>query len=445
MIRWILIALLAVIGIGTGYWGYLEHQEKNAILIQAENTYQRAFHDLSYRMDLLQDKLGSTLAMSSEDQLSNQLIEIWQLTAQAHTDVGQLPLSLLPFHQTVEFLTSIGDFTYRTATRDLEEKPLTDDEVTTLHQLYKQATTMKDELREVQHLTLKNNLRWMDVQLALANEEEPMDSTIIDGFETVDKHVSGFTSDNSFSSLSPSQSEKKTYQSLDGKVLSEQEILEKSKNVFSVNDETELTVSKSSDGADVPMYTVTYKDEEKSAYADLIENGGHILSLLIHRPLSEKNISLHDGYLEAEKFVENQQFQNMKLSNSSEYDQICVYTFVYEQDGVQIYPDSVEVKVALDSGEVIGFSGKNFLINHHEREINEPELTLDEAKTHVNPNVEIMEQKLVIMENTQKEEILTYEFIGTLDNDIYRIFINADNGKEEEIEKISGPEAVFTE
>lgn len=356
MIRWILIALLAVIGIGTGYWGYLEHQEKNAILIQAENTYQRAFHDLSYRMDLLQDKLGSTLAMSSEDQLSNQLIEIWQLTAQAHTDVGQLPLSLLPFHQTVEFLTSIGDFTYRTATRDLEEKPLTDDEVTTLHQLYKQATTMKDELREVQHLTLKNNLRWMDVQLALANEEEPMDSTIIDGFETVDKHVSGFTSDNSFSSLSPSQSEKKTYQSLDGKVLSEQEILEKSKNVFSVNDETELTVSKSSDGADVPMYTVTYKDEEKSAYADLIENGGHILSLLIHRPLSEKNISLHDGYLEAEKFVENQQFQNMKLSNSSEYDQIGVYTFVYEQDGVQIYPDSVEVKVALDSGEVIGFS-----------------------------------------------------------------------------------------
>lgn len=29
---------------------------ENAVLIQAENNYQRAFHELSYHMDILHDK-----------------------------------------------------------------------------------------------------------------------------------------------------------------------------------------------------------------------------------------------------------------------------------------------------------------------------------------------------------------------------------------------------
>src|SRR5699024_8296142 len=178
MIRWIAIADLSLGIAGTAFWGYQEHQEKNAVLIQAENTYQRSFHDLSYHMDLLHDKIGTSLAMDSDERLSPQMVEIWRLTSEAQSDVGQLPLSLLPFNKTEEFLANIGDFTYRTAVRDLEKDPLSDKETKTLNKLYEQAEDIKNELREVQHLTLKNNLRWMDVQLALATQEEPADNTI---------------------------------------------------------------------------------------------------------------------------------------------------------------------------------------------------------------------------------------------------------------------------
>src|SRR5690625_2262737 len=94
MIRWIAIAVLSLGIAGTAFWGYQEHQEKNAVLIQAENTYQRSFHDLSYHMDLLHDKIGTSLAMDSDERLSPQLVEIWRLTSEAQSDVGQLPLSL---------------------------------------------------------------------------------------------------------------------------------------------------------------------------------------------------------------------------------------------------------------------------------------------------------------------------------------------------------------
>src|SRR5699024_9078038 len=145
MVRWILITVLSVDLIGVGIWGYQEHQEKNAVLMQAENTYQRSFHELSYHMDLLNDKIGTALAMNSRETLSPQLVEIWRLTSNALSDVGQLPLSLLPFNKTEEFLSNIGDFTYKAAVRNLEKKPLTKKETKTLEKFYEQSGDITNE------------------------------------------------------------------------------------------------------------------------------------------------------------------------------------------------------------------------------------------------------------------------------------------------------------
>lgn len=81
MVRWITIVVLSIVAVGTTVWGYKENQDKNAVLIQAENSYQRAFHELTYNVDLLHDKIGSTLAMNTRQQLSPQLAEIWRITS----------------------------------------------------------------------------------------------------------------------------------------------------------------------------------------------------------------------------------------------------------------------------------------------------------------------------------------------------------------------------
>jgi spore germination protein len=70
LIRGILIGVLAIGIVGTAYWGYQEHQEKNAVLLNAENTYQRAFHDLNYQVYLLNYKFGKPLAFKTLQSLS---------------------------------------------------------------------------------------------------------------------------------------------------------------------------------------------------------------------------------------------------------------------------------------------------------------------------------------------------------------------------------------
>ncbi|WP_010095941.1 germination protein YpeB [Ornithinibacillus scapharcae] len=440
MLRWITIIVLAIGVTGTAIWGYKEHQEKNAILIQAENTYQRAFHELTYNMDLMHDKIGTAIAMNSKERLSPQLAEIWRLTSDSLSNVGQLPLTLLPFNKTEEFLSKIGDFTYRTAIRDLKKDPLTDKELDTLKNLYTQAGNIKDELRQVQHTALENNLRWMDVQLALATEDTQADNTIIDGFKTVEKKVEGFAEGNIDSAISGTSSENHKYENVEGPKIDENEALNYSKDIFNIKATKDLRVTTTGDGADIPLYSVSYSDGKKNAYLDLTQQGGHPITLLVDRPVGEKQISLNEGYKIAEKYIQEHNFESMELLNSSQYENVGIYSFIYNQNGVRVFADAIEVKVALDNGDILGLTANNYFLNHHKREIPKPGLSTEQAKDFVNPNVAIQEDYLAVITNDLGEEVLTYEFLGILGDDTYRIFINAMDGTEEKVERLNGKE-----
>lgn len=441
LVRWIVITVLSIGIIGVGVWGYQEHQEKNSILIQAENDYQRAFHELTYHMDLLHNKIGTSLAMNSPKSISPQLVEIWRITSQASSDVGQLPLALIPFNKTEEFLANIGDFTYKVAVRDLDKEPLSKKETKRLNKLYKQSGDVKKELRKVQHLVLKNNLRWMDVQLALANNDEQSDNTIIDGFKTVEKKVEGYSESNVDTTLIGNSSEEHKYKFLSGSNIGKKEALERSRKLFNVSKDANLKLTKTGKGADIPMYSISYRGEDKNAYMDMTLQGGHPIQLLVNRPVNQNKISLNQGLEKAKAYLADQGFKNMKIFQSDEYSNIGVFSFLYDDDGVRVYSDGIKIKVALDNGDILGFSARNYFMNHDEdRSIPSPKIKMEEAKQEVNPEVKIQENHLSVIDNSMGEEVLTYEFLGVLNNETFRIFINAMDGTEEKIEKLDGTE-----
>jgi len=102
------VALVALVA--TTVWGYQENQDKNALLIKAENQYQRAFHDLNFHINKLQDELGKSLALGSRRQISQCLTNVWRLAYAAQSDLGQLPLSLVPFDRPKNFWPRSGSF-----------------------------------------------------------------------------------------------------------------------------------------------------------------------------------------------------------------------------------------------------------------------------------------------------------------------------------------------
>lgn len=445
MLRGILIGILTLGVAGTAFWGYQEHREKNAILINAENSYQRAFHTLTFKIDLLHDKIGTTLAMNSRRSLSPALAEVWRLTSEAHSNVGQLPLTLLPFNKTEEFLANIGDFSYRTAVRDLDKEPLTDKEYDNLKKLYSNSKEIQKELRKVQHLVLKNNLRWMDVEMALATGKESADNTIIDGFKTVEKTVEGYGETDLGPTNVSLEKKDRDFHYLKGKEITEQEAVKIAQNYAGFKDNLKLSIAENGKGSDYGFYSVSILNEKtkQEANMDITKKGGYPIWFILSRDINNQSISLNEASKKAVDFLKRNKFMDLDLFESAQYNNIGVFTFVSKQDDVRIYPDSIKIKIALDNGQMIGFSAEDYLHANHMRKIGKPTISQEDARSFINPQVKIMEDRLAIIENDLTEEVLCYEFLGILGDDTYRIFINADTGHEEKVEKLKNAEPIF--
>lgn len=446
MIRTVLIVILTLGIVGTGYWGYSEHQEKNAVLLQAENNYQRAFHELNFHIDSLHDKIGETLAMNSQKQLSPALAQVWRLTSEAHNNVGQLPLALLPFNKTEEFLAKMGDFSYRVAVRDLDKKPLTKEEYNTLKTLYANSTNIQNQLRKTEAMAQKKNLRWMDVELALATNKQPQDNTIIDGFKTVDKSAQGYTElDFGPEAKEMDKLKNRNLSHLSGRKISKQEAKQLAFKFLNLRRNVKIKVEESGKGAQYDTYSLTIynPDTKANTYMDLSKKGGHPLWVLQDRKVGKPTISLNEAQNKADQFLNRHLNTKMEAVSSDQYDNVGVFTFAAVQNGVRIYPDTVSVKVALDNGDIMGYEGTEYLLSHHKRTIPAVKLSEAAAKTKVNPKFKMMEKHMALIRNDVGKEVLCYEFLGVLGDETYQIFINAENGKEEGVKKLKEAEPSY--
>ncbi|WP_043933583.1 germination protein YpeB [Bacillus sp. EB01] len=445
MVRNVIIVILVIALAGTGYWGYQEHKEKTAVLINAENTYQKSFHELTYEIDLLHDEIGSTLAMNSRKSLSPSLAEVWRITAEARQDVGQLPLALLPFNKTEEFLANVGDFSYKAAVRDLEKEPLTDTEYKALENLYKEAGDVQEDLRKVQHMVLKNNLRWMDVELALASGKENGDNTIIDGFKTVEKTVSGYGETDFGPGFVDMKKNDANFNNLPGKKITKKEAVSIAKKYIGFDGNAKTKVTDNGKGSDYGFYSVTVNNQDTGmeAMMDITQKGGYPIWFLNNRPVNKASISLNDAGNRALAFLKENGFASMELFESAQYDSVGVFTFVTKIGDIRVYPDSVKVKIALDDGTPVGLSAEDYWKNHKNRKPEKPALPLAEARKKINPKLKVMEERQAIIVNDVRQEVLCYEFLGTLGDDSYRIYINAINGDEEKIDKLKEAEELY--
>ncbi|MEH7451983.1 germination protein YpeB [Gottfriedia acidiceleris] len=439
MIKEAAIGVLAIGLIGTSYWGYTEHKAKNEINIQAENNYQRAFHELTYELDLLHDKIGDTLAMKSKSSLSPALVEVWGLTSQARSNVGQLPLRLLPVNKTEEFLTNIGDFSYRTAVRDLDKEPLTQNEYATLQKLYDNSAEIQGEIRKVQHMVFENKLRWMDVELAYAKDQNPKNNVIIDGFKSVERNVMTYSDANADPSLTNYKVNRASLSNVKGEKITTEQAKDIAKKFLELNSTAQIKVSLTGEKLADRYYSLEIREPKTNSeiYLDITEKGGYPVWVIDRRDIKAQKIDLNQASINGLKFLERNKFSNMELTESSQYDTIGVFTYVTKQDGVRIYPESVTMKIALDDGSIVGFSSKNYLAAYTKRTIPKPKISVEEARNSINSNLKIMEERQAIILNKLNQEVLCYEFVGTRGNDTYQIFVNADTGVEEQIKKLN--------
>jgi len=434
------VAIVALVG--AGMWGYQEHNEKNSILIKAENSYQRAFHDLTYHVDQLHDELGKALVVNSRKQMTPTLTNVWRLAYAAQSDVGQLPLTLMPFNKTEEMLSRVADFSHRVAVRDLNKEPLTQKEYGTLKSLHKHAADIQDQLRKVQGNVIDKQLRWMDVETALASDDKQSDNTIIDGFKTIEKKVQEYPElDWGAGIQSLDKKKQMRIKGIDGKKISKEEAKRIALDFVGKQEGkgVRVDVDENGKGEEYSAYSVRIHtpNERSSINMDVTKRGGKVVWLMDERQIGKEKISIEQARKSGQKFLRAHGYGDMEVSEVDNYQGSAVFTFVPVQDGVRIYPDSVVVEVALDTGNVHAFNSTEYLFNNKKRTIPKPKISKEQARTHVNPAVKVTGQRLALIEGkSDGNEVLAWEMNGNFEGNTYLIYINAETGDEEEVVKM---------
>ena len=156
-----------------------------------------------------------------------------------------------------------------------------------------------------------------------------------------------------------------------------------------------------------------------------------------------RNDSRNVKYI-AEKIAE---FKNMKATYYMNNGGVLTVNYAYEQDGITMYPDLVKVKIALDNGEVLGIESTGYLNCHRDtRELSDKKITLEEARSKVNQNLNVSSSGLAVIPTEWGTEVLCYEFKGNTAENDFIVYINAETGEEEDILMIiNTPEGTLTE
>ncbi|AFH62052.1 germination protein YpeB [Paenibacillus caseinilyticus] len=440
----VMFPILLVALVGTGIWGYMEHQEKNSVLIKAENQYQRAFHDLSFHVDKLHTELGNTLAVNStsQDAYKKGLINVWRITSQAQNEISQLPLTLLPFNKTEEFLANISNFSYRAAVRDLSKQPLDENELKTLSALYKHAGEIAADLRGVQSKVLASNLRWMDVELALVTEKEPQDNAIIDGFSAMDRKV-GEYSEIDWSPVVMSMYQKRDMTMLAGMEESAEDIKQKAARFLGLADTSGVKVTENGAGTDYQSYSVSVPKPGTTdgVLMDFSKKGGQLLWFSAAREIPAKQLELRQARDTAAQFLDDHGYKDMTAVSYDEYGNEANITFATRKNDVINYLEKVAVKVALDNGEVTGLEASDYVFDKKDRQLRQPKLSEEEARKTLNPSFEVESTSQALIRSDIQEEVLCYQFIGRVNGGMYRVYINAESGAEEKIDELGAQEA----
>lgn len=438
----VIIAVVAIFGI---------YQYKNSISLrqQLDNQYNRAFYDMTGYVNNVEVLLMKSMISSSPTKTAATLQEAYKQATLAQTNLGQLPVSQQILSNTSKFLTQVGDLANTLNGQNMQGKHLSDQQYNTIGKLHDMSVSLGKSLNGLQNQLSMGRIKWGE----LAKKGAPLfkkasSSLTMQNFENIDKTFQNYPTliyDGPFSDHLVTTQPK----GVTGDKLTVEQAKKNIAGIFGSEKISAITDTGKNDSGPINTYSyrVSFKNAPKgqTAILDLTQKGGHIFWMLYNRPTGAPKISVDQAKELGRKFLEVHGYKNMVDTYYLKQDGIATINYAYKQENVTIYPDLIKVKIALDTGEVVGIESKSYLAAHTDRTIPAPKITQSQARALINPRVNILSTGLAIIPTDFKTELYTYEFKGKFNDRDFLVYINAETGKEENILMIiDTPQGILT-
>lgn len=434
--------LMSVVVVALGVFGTYEFFKAKAYKQGLEDTYNRAFFELTGYVDDIDTLLAKGMLATSAGEMATISQELSVQAAAAKSCLTQLPITEVRLDKTEKFLSQVGDYTYTLSQSLIDKKTISAKEYENLTSLGSYATSLNESLGELSQKVYAGKLRFGDN--ANISIEKTVYAESSDPFTAIEKEFGEYPSliyDGPFSEHIENMQPKM----LDGKrELTKEEAAGKIVKFFGVAADKVHYVSETQNSL-MNSYMFRIKDGKKETTVSLTKQGGYIVYFLTNRNVRAEKLSVEDAILKGKDYLKQKGFENMQSSYYEKSGGIATVNFAYRQNNVLCYSDLIKVKVALDDGEIVGMEANGYIMNHTVRDIRTPSLTKQEAREKINSRLNIDTVNIALIPKDSKREVLCYEFKGSANGRNFLVYINAESGKEEDIQiLIESPDGILT-
>jgi germination protein YpeB len=185
------------------------------------------------------------------------------------------------------------------------------------------------------------------------------------------------------------------------------------------------------------VYNVDISTADGQMLAQISKKGGKVVMFDSYKDCASKNFSVERCITIAQDFLATLGYEQLEPVWASENGTTCNLNFAPVQDGVVIYPDLIKVKVCEERGLVTGVEAISYVLNHTNRNLPTATLSQEQASSSINGNIEVKQSRLALIP-LEQHEVLTYEFFGTLGENEYYVYVDAQTGEEVEVLTIIG-------
>ena len=398
--------------------------------------YEYAFSELTAAVAQLDAALQKGLYATSSGLRSSLCAQAFRSALSAQTALGGLPYGNVELEQTAAFLAKTGDYAMALSRTSGEE--LSQEEWESLSDLSGRAGALSSALQELQSALYAGELEPGDLyavqdQLSqAAGEEAGGEAAGGLSYQDIEAEFSELPTliyDGPFSDHLSSRSPRM----LEGlPAVSQEEARQAAGRFLSLSPALFAPVSESS--GTIPTYGFSAVVDGGELWVEVTQAGGRVLSVLNSRPVGPAQLSHEEGAARAAQFLEAAGYPSMVQTYYMEQEGRLTVNFASIQEGVVCYPDLIKVTVALDTGSIVGFEGRNYLMSHTARALPAPAISQDEAQGQVGGGLSVLHCRLAVIPTAGAYEVLCYEFqCETRSGKRCMVYVDAQTGEQEQI------------
>lgn len=434
--------IFSVVVVALSVFGTYEFYKARAYRQSLEDTYNRAFFELVDYVDDIDTLLAKGMMVTSAGEMANISSELSVQASAAKACLAQIPTTQVQLDKTEKFLSQVGDYTHTLSQSLIDKKTITQQEYESLASLGQYAMGLNQSLAELSNRIYSGSYRLGDdneislEKVAYAETSDP--------WSAIEKDFGEYPSliyDGPFSEHIENMKPKMTESARE---LSKDEAAGKAAKFFGIPQDRVIYAQETQNSL-MDSYGFKCNIDGSEVMINLTKKGGYPVYFLKNRRVNKENVPVEEAIYKARQFLKEKGFSDMKNSYYEKANGIATINFAYKQNDVVCYSDLIKVKVALDDGEVVGMEAKGYVMNHHSRDVRTPRLTKQEARAYVSSRLSIDSTNMALIPKDSKREVLCYEFKGTANNRNFIIYINADTGREEDVQiLIESPDGILT-